>query len=245
MGLSFSWLMTPPRLFPSQQAHLPTPPARRPRRSPRPKLSIPSPSLAAADSSFPTPASEAGDEGASVQPASGACKVPAQVENSAGVAPLDSEGLGGTVGAAATAAAAAAAAPRNESEINPPANAGDPVALHDSSRSREGTISRGIEPQNGDPNGIVTDGLPPAPAPVAATAEEDGGRQPSQSSEAPVDAPGRDTVPAGLLWSDFGGGREAGEDAEETASREFAEESFGIFHGVRLESDSVSRSQVR
>lgn len=53
-------------------------------------------------------------------------------------------------------------------------------------------------------------------------------------------------VPAGLLWSDFGGGREAGDvDAEGTASREFAEESFGLFHGVRLESDSVARSQVR
>ena len=56
---------------------------------------------------------------------------------------------------------------------------------------------------------------------------------------------GNETVPAGLLWSDFGGAREAGDaDAKETASREFAEESFGIFHDVRLESDSVSRSQV-
>ena len=53
-------------------------------------------------------------------------------------------------------------------------------------------------------------------------------------------------VPAGLLWSDFGGGREAGDsDAEETASREFAEESLGLFNGVRLQSDSVARSQVR
>ena len=57
---------------------------------------------------------------------------------------------------------------------------------------------------------------------------------------------GKETVPAGLLWSDFGGAREAGDaDAKETASREFAEESFGMFHDVRLESDSVSRSQVR
>lgn len=54
-----------------------------------------------------------------------------------------------------------------------------------------------------------------------------------------------DIVPAGLLWSDFGGGREASDaDAEGTASREFAEESLGLFHGVRLESDSVARSQV-
>ncbi|CAM9826510.1 unnamed protein product, partial [Hapterophycus canaliculatus] len=54
-------------------------------------------------------------------------------------------------------------------------------------------------------------------------------------------APGQATVPAGLLWSDFGGGREAGDaDAEDTASREFAEESFGMFHGVRLDSDSVA-----
>lgn len=52
-------------------------------------------------------------------------------------------------------------------------------------------------------------------------------------------------VPAGLLWSDFGGGKEAGDvDAEGTASREFAEESLGLFHGVRLESDSIARSQV-
>lgn len=58
-------------------------------------------------------------------------------------------------------------------------------------------------------------------------------------------AQGQATVPAGLLWSDFGGGREASDaDAEETASREFAEESFGMFHGVRLDGDSVARSQV-
>ena len=57
---------------------------------------------------------------------------------------------------------------------------------------------------------------------------------------------GHETVPAGLLWSDFGGAREAGDaDAKETASREFAEESFGMFHDVRMESDSVSRSKVR
>lgn len=52
-------------------------------------------------------------------------------------------------------------------------------------------------------------------------------------------------IPAGLLWSDFGGAREARDvDAEATASREFAEESLGLFHGVRLEEDSVARSQV-
>lgn len=54
-----------------------------------------------------------------------------------------------------------------------------------------------------------------------------------------------DQVPAGLLWSDFGGGIEEGDGgAEGTASREFAEESFGLFNGVRLASDSVARSQV-
>ncbi|CAN0469440.1 unnamed protein product, partial [Scytosiphon promiscuus] len=46
-----------------------------------------------------------------------------------------------------------------------------------------------------------------------------------------------------LLWSDFGGGREARDaDAEDTASREFAEESFGMFHGVRLDGDSATMS---
>lgn len=156
------------------------------------------------------------------------------------MAPFGSEGIRCSVGAAATAAAQ-----RDGSGADPPADAAGPGTLHGSNRSRAGTTSRGIEPLCGYSNYIATDGFPPASAYVAATAEEDGGRQPSQSSEAPEEGPGQDTVPAGLLWSDFGGGREAGEDAEETASREFAEESFGIFHGVRLESDSVERSQVR
>ncbi|CAM9753960.1 unnamed protein product [Choristocarpus tenellus] len=51
--------------------------------------------------------------------------------------------------------------------------------------------------------------------------------------------------PLGLLWSDFGGSRECGDaDAEETASREFAEESLGLFNGVCLNADSVKLSQV-
>lgn len=73
-----------------------------------------------------------------------------------------------------------------------------------------------------------------------------GGAVPSEEPIVePVAEPGQESVSAGLLWSDFGGAREAGDvDAEETAAREFAEESFGMFNGVRLESDSVARSQV-
>lgn len=164
----------------------------------------------------------------------------AQLEDQAIVAPMGSEG----VGAAVAAAGMTAAARGNESGANPPAYAAGPGALHDSSRSHP--VPHGIDPQEGDSNNnTATDQLPVKEATVATTAREDAESRSSQSSEAPADSPGQDTVPAGLLWSDFGGGREAGEDAEETASREFAEESFGMFNGVRLESDSVARSQVR
>lgn len=234
---ALSWLAHPyfmaAPISPSQKV---TPPARRPRRSPRPKLSIPSASLAAAESSTPTRAGEAVDEGASGTPAK-TCQMSLQLEGGVKVASLGSEGVGGSVGAAGTAAVAQ----RNERGTNP-ADAAGPGTLPTNSRSRPGTASRGIDHQDGDPNNAEIHECPPAAAVVAGAAGEDCGGRSSQSTE---DAPGQDTVPAGLLWSDFGGGREAGEDAEETASREFAEESFGMFHGVRLESDSVARSQVR
>lgn len=170
--------------------------------------------------------------------------MPPQLANRATTAPVGSEGVGEAVLVAATGTTAAG---RQYESADPPADAAGPGALHDSSRSCPGTTPRGIDPQDGDPNNnAATDELPAeAAAVVAPTAREDCESRSSQSSEAPANVPGQDTVPAGLLWSDFGGGREAGEDAEETASREFAEESFGMFHGVRLESDSVARSQVR
>lgn len=122
-----------------------------------------------------------------------------------------------------------------ENDFFPPSRAGDPSAPHDTA-VKAGSRSGGINPEGGSSNTVV---LPEEAPPTEATGE------PHPQVEQPAAAPGQGTVPAGLLWSDFGGAREAGDaDAEETASREFAEESFGIFHGVRLESDSVARSQV-
>lgn len=224
--------MAGPSRFPFQQV---TPPVRRPRQSPRPKLSIPSASPAAAKSSIPTHASKTVDEGASAGPVS-ACQMPLKLKNGAGLASLGSEAAGGSVGATETvvvAAMAAAAAVRNDRGADPPADTAGP-----------GALPSDVNHQDGDSNTTPRE-ITAAAAVAAATAGEGSGSRSSTSSEAPKDAPGQGTVPAGLLWSDFGGGREAGEDAEETASREFAEESFGMFHGVRLESDSVARSQVR
>ncbi|CAM9176230.1 unnamed protein product [Ectocarpus fasciculatus] len=117
----------------------------------------------------------------------------------------------------------------------PPSRAGDPFAPHDTA-VKAGSRSGGINPEGESSNTVV---LPEEAPPTEATGD------PHPQVEQPAAAPGQGTVPAGLLWSDFGGAREAGDaDAEETASREFAEESFGIFHGVRLESDSVARSQA-
>ncbi|CAM9771709.1 unnamed protein product, partial [Discosporangium mesarthrocarpum] len=49
----------------------------------------------------------------------------------------------------------------------------------------------------------------------------------------------------GLLWSDFGGSKEICDaDAEGTASREFAEESLGLFSSGFLDADSVRLSQA-
>lgn len=231
--------MLAPSRFPSQQA---TPPVRRPRRSPRPKLSIPSASLAAAaESPLPTRASETVDEDASGKSTS-AYQMPPQLDSRASVAPMSSGGVGSAAGAAGTTSTAATQG--NERETNPPADAAGPGAPPHDTGSPPGTVSRGINSQDGDSNKAAALECRPAAAAGAATDGEDSGSRLSQSSAAPVGAPAQDTVPAGLLWSDFGGGREAGEDAEETASREFAEESFGMFHGVRLESDSVARSQV-
>ena len=45
------------------------------------------------------------------------------------------------------------------------------------------------------------------------------------------------------LWSDFGGGREAIDvDAADTASREFAEETLGLFHDSCVRRSSVAHS---
>eukprot|EP00752_Nemacystus_decipiens_P017215 g15423.t1 len=215
------------------------PPVRRPRRSPRPKLSMPSTSLAAANPSLHTPASETIDAGGSVEQAS-ASQMPTLFKNRVGGARLDSERVGGSVGAAGTAAVAQL----SENAANPQADEADPSALPNKGCRSRGTISCAVDSRHSDPNNVATDGSPAAATAAVAAATTAGESRSSQSSEAPVDTPGQDAVPAGLLWSDFGGGREAGEDAEETASREFAEESFGIFHGVRLESDSVARSQA-
>lgn len=123
-----------------------------------------------------------------------------------------------------------------EAATDSPSGAGDPSAPHGTA-VKNGPRSGGISPEDGSSNTAV---LPEEDPPAAATGD------PHPPVEETAAAPGQGTVPAGLLWSDFGGSREAGDtDAEETASREFAEESFGIFHGVRLESDSVARSQVR
>lgn len=131
-----------------------------------------------------------------------------------------------------------AAVQENDLKVNAtdsPSRAGDPSAPHGTA-VKTGRRPGGINPEDGSSNTtVLSEEAPPA----AATGD------PHPPVEQTVAAPGQGTVPAGLLWSDFGGAREAGDaDAEETASREFAEESFGIFHGVRLESDSVARSQV-
>ncbi|CAM9353019.1 unnamed protein product [Ectocarpus sp. 6 AP-2014] len=122
-----------------------------------------------------------------------------------------------------------------EAATDSPSGAGDPSAPHGTA-VKNGPTSGGINPEDGSSNTAV---LPEEDPPAAATGD------PHPPVEETTAAPGQGTVPAGLLWSDFGGAREASDaDAEETASREFAEESFGIFHGVRLESDSVARSQA-
>lgn len=120
---------------------------------------------------------------------------------------------------------------------------GPPAAPSCETNSRDGASADGGKSRRGKskPTEALAD-APPAPA-VAVECASVGQTPPSGGVE---EGQGKETVPAGLLWSDFGGVREAGDaDAKETASREFAEESFGMFHGVRLESDSVSRSQVR
>lgn len=166
--------------------------------------------------------------------------MPLQLRDGARVAPLSSEGVGVSERAAETSAAGAQ---RSERGANPLADAAGPDALS----ARPGTVSRGDNSsQDGDSRNSARHEPPSAAGEVAATTSGEGSeRRSPQSGEMGANVPGQGTVPAGLLWSDFGGGREAGEDAEETASREFAEESFGMFHGVRLESDSVARSQVR
>lgn len=110
--------------------------------------------------------------------------------------------------------------------------------------TRTGTSPDGF---NARDNETVAAGVPGKPSLAAAASTQQGETErprPCREQFAAA-APGQATVPAGLLWSDFGGGREAGDaDAEDTAGREFAEESFGMFHGVRLDGDSVARSQA-
>ena len=48
-----------------------------------------------------------------------------------------------------------------------------------------------------------------------------------------------------LVWSDFGGAKENTEDAEATAAREFAEETFGLFDDMSLTDDAVQKSAAR
>ncbi|CAN0494766.1 unnamed protein product [Ectocarpus sp. 12 AP-2014] len=122
-----------------------------------------------------------------------------------------------------------------EAATDSPSGAGHPSAPHGTA-VKNGPRSGGINPEDGSSStAVLLEENPPA------TATGD----PHPPVEEAAAAPGQGTVPAGLLWSDFGGAREESDaDAEETASREFAEESFGIFHGVRLESDSVARSQA-
>lgn len=169
-------------------------------------------------------------------------ETPPQLECRARVAPFGSEGVAGSVRACPTAASEVQ---RNDREAEPPAGTAGPGASPNNYTSRPRAISGSSISRDGDSNNAASHELPPAAAVEPETTREDGGKRSSQPNKVLQGAPGQDTVAAGLLWSDFGGGREAGEDAEETASREFAEESFGMFHGVRLESDSVARSQVR
>ncbi|CAM9217201.1 unnamed protein product, partial [Ectocarpus sp. 13 AM-2016] len=122
-----------------------------------------------------------------------------------------------------------------EDATDSPPGAGDPSAPQGTA-VKNGPRSGGSNPEDVSSNTAL---LPEEDPPAASTGD------PHPPVEETAAAPGQGSVPAGLLWSDFGGAREAGDaDAEETASREFAEESFGIFHGVRLESDSVARSQA-
>lgn len=120
---------------------------------------------------------------------------------------------------------------------------GSAAALSCNSSSRDGASADNGEARRGNSNAAEV--LAEAPVARAVAVGYAAVGQPPPSGEV-EERQGQETVPAGLLWSDFGGAREAGDaDAQETASREFAEESFGMFHDVRLESDSVSRSQVR
>ncbi|CAN0423548.1 unnamed protein product, partial [Ectocarpus sp. 12 AP-2014] len=122
-----------------------------------------------------------------------------------------------------------------EAATDSPYGAGELSAPHGTA-VKNGPRSGGSNSEDESSNTAL---LPEENLPAASTGD------PHSLVEETAAAPGQGTVPAGLLWSDFGGAREAGDaDAEETASREFAEESFGIFHGVRLESDSVARSQA-
>lgn len=252
-----------------QQAE-PPPPLRRPRRGPRLKLSAlsaplsagssaPGPRLGAFPGAMVLPVSEpppappatltSATEGEAAVGAEGAAPGAAECETKA--IPPASDNIGGSVGVYGTSAVVQ---PNGWGADNPkdglPAGKGDGPAAKPSRSQPEEAVPAGIKPQVGesDPAGLKSEGYPSVAATAAAAAAAVGencvGRS-SQMSEDSVATPGQqDMIPAGLLWSDFGGGREEGEDAEETASREFAEESFGIFHGVRLDSDSVARSQV-
>lgn len=163
------------------------------------------------------------------------------------VPPVDDSG-GGSAAAAAAVQPNERVAADNAKDDRAPGLADEPLAVPSRSQP-EVAAPGGINPQVEDSNtAAAKPEVSPAAAAGASTAtgESVAGRSPQSSKVSATTPPPahQDTIPAGLLWSDFGGGREAGEDAEETASREFAEESFGILHGVRLDSDSVARSQV-
>ncbi len=166
-------------------------------------------------------------------PEEGASKTSAQPESTKKVPPA-SAGVRGPAAAADNATVAAAAAAAHCEDCDASSSPKGP----DDQPNLQGEVEGSDEPP------AAAEAATGAAAAAATAAKEDAAAQSTQWGEEQGDSPGQGTVPAGLLWSDFGGGREEGEDAEETASREFAEESFGMFDGVRLDSDSVARSQV-
>ncbi|CAM9730251.1 unnamed protein product [Ectocarpus sp. 8 AP-2014] len=257
--------------LPSGAPPPPPPPAPvwRPRRGPRPKVSLslsPGSSGSASSGQPPGDASPSPPAVAGARAAAGAQasrETAAKVEEAAPSASFPVAGAsrdgtehdmqkgacgarvgggapmgGGELGMAGKRSEMAALAVQEndlEAAMDSPSGAGDPSAPHGTA-VKNGQRSGGINPEDGSSNTAV---LPEEDPPAAATGD------PHPPVEETAAAPEQEIVPAGLLWSDFGGAREASDaDAEETASREFAEESFGIFHGVRLESDSVARSQA-
>lgn len=186
-------------------------------------------------------------EGAAPETAvtTGARRMPPQTKCKTEAVPPVGEYVGGSVGGSGMASTTVQPNGRGVGNAKDDLMAGivDGPAAVSRITQPEVEVFGGIRPHV-EESDIATAKPEEPPTVAAAAGENDVGRS-SQWGEGSAATPGQqDTIPAGLLWSDFGGGREAGEDAEETASREFAEESFGIFHGVRLDSDSVARSQV-